>query len=64
MRAIAQTLTEHTGRFDKIDERLDRIEKHLWDEQRLTEHERRIIKLAERTGSPDLATPFARPIGS
>jgi hypothetical protein len=78
MRAIAETLAdhgttlnehtkilnEHTKRFDQLDGRLDRIEKHLWDDQRLEEHERRIIKLAERTGSPDLAIPFDRPIGS
>ena len=51
-------------RFDKLDERLGAIEVMLWQGQRLDEHERRIIKLAETVGRPDLATPVTRPIGS
>ena len=51
-------------RLGKIDDRLDRIERHLWNEQRMVEHERRITKLAERTGNPDLAIPLDKPIGA
>ncbi len=51
-------------RFDTVEDRLDRIEDGLWHGQRLEEYERRIIKLAENTGSADLAIPFTRPIGS
>ena len=70
MRAIAETLGENGSQLAAIlriqkdhTKRLDRIERYLWNEERLQEAERRIIKLAERTGSPDLATPFTRPIG-
>lgn len=62
--AIVGTLNDHTKRLDKIDERLQRIERHLWNEQRLVEHERRIRELAHTAGRPDLAIPFDRPIGS
>jgi hypothetical protein len=47
-----------------ITDRLDAIEKLLWQGQRLDEHENRIIKLAETVGRPDLAIPFSKPISS
>ena len=55
MGAIANTLTDHT-------DRLDRIERLLWQGQRIEEIERRIRTLAERTGNPDLAVSMARPL--
>lgn len=54
---IDTTLADHT-------KRLERIESSLWSGQRLDEHERRIIKLAELVGAADLAAPISRPIGS
>jgi hypothetical protein len=45
-------------RLDKIEGHVERIENHLWNEQRLAEHERRIIQLAETVGRADLATSF------
>jgi len=71
MRTIADVLTDHTTKLTAIGEtlkdhteRLDRIEHILWDGARLTEIERRVIKLAETVGRADLATPITRPIGS
>jgi hypothetical protein len=71
MRAIADTLGDHGTILATIaatqndhTKRLDRIERHLWNEHRMVEHERRITKLAERTGNPDLAIPFEKPIGA
>lgn len=45
----------------KIDGRLVMIEHQMWGDKRFPEIEKRIITLAERTGSPDLATPFWTP---
>ena len=71
MRSIAQTLTEHGGRFDridgrldKIDARLDRIETLLWHGQRIEEIERRVTRLAELAGDASLATPFRPPVAA
>ena len=68
---IDTTHADHTKRLDTIDttladhtKRLERIESGLWSGQRLDEHERRIIKLAEIVGAADLATPISRPIGT
>jgi hypothetical protein len=54
---LVATLEDHT-------KRLERIENILWDGHRMEEIERRLIKIAERTGNADLATPITRPIGS
>ena len=71
MRTIADVLTDHSTKLTAIadilkdhTERLDRIEHILWDGARFDEIERRVIKLAETVGRPDLATPISRPIGS
>jgi len=68
---IVTTLAAHTARLDKIDatladhtKRLERIENILWDGQRVAEIERRLIKIAETVGLPELATPITRPIGT
>jgi transcription termination factor NusB len=51
-------------RLDKIDTRLDAIEKMLWQGQRIAEIERRVIRLAELAGDASLAVPFNAPIGT
>jgi hypothetical protein len=63
MRAIADALDQQTKCFDKIDERLGRIEHIFWDGERLVEVERRLRVLAEQVGRPDLATPITRSLG-
>lgn len=55
--AIDTTLADHT-------KRLTRIEDLLWQGERLVELERRVGKLAERTGNADLAVPLHRPLGT
>jgi hypothetical protein len=57
MTALGKTLNDHT-------KRLERIESHLWNQQRFEEHERRLIALAETVGRADLATPFNKPLGA
>lgn len=71
MRSIAETLADHSLRFDRIDatladhtKRLTRIEDMLWQGERIIELERRVGKLAERTGNADLAVPLHRPLGT
>lgn len=78
MRSIAETLADHSQRFDRIDatladhtalladhtKRLTRIEDMLWQGERIIELERRVGKLAERTGNADLAVPLQRPLGT
>ena len=71
MRSIAEALTEHGGRFDridarldKIDGRLDRIEALLWQGERIAEIERRVIRLAELAGDASLAVPFRPPLAA
>lgn len=69
MRAIADVLTDHTGKLttiadtlDDLTKRLERIEHISWDGERLAESERRVRSLAEQVGRPDLATLLTRPI--
>ncbi len=64
MGTIADVLTDHTEKLTVITatindhtKHFERIEHIMWDGQRLDEHERRIIELAETVGRPDLATP-------
>lgn len=78
MRSIAEALADHSQRFDRIDatlsehttlladhtKRLTRIEDLLWQGERIIELERRVEKLAERTGNADLAVPLHRPLGT
>ena len=48
----------------KINDRLDAIEKMLWQGERLREIEDRVIKIAEVVGDASLARPFTRPVGT
>ena len=50
--------------LNQISDQLDRIEKLLWQGERLREIEDRVIKIAEVVGDASLARPFTRPVGS
>ncbi len=61
--AINELSTGIDLRFDRVDARLESIERVLWQGERLQLIEERITRLAEETGHPELAVPIAPPLG-